>query len=107
MLNKYNVEFYKQFNLADLDEIRNSKPKPSLNRPSGEHMQKYMKDRVEKLRELYDKHEPEIIRIRVTTAEHDKRHHTFEEQYVGEVISPFDLPDFDEQMPKIEDYIVE
>ena len=29
------------------------------------------------------------------------------EKVIGEDVSPFDLPDFNEQMPKIEDYIIE
>tara|TARA_B100000809_G_scaffold243567_1_gene268678 strand:+ start:517 stop:846 length:330 start_codon:yes stop_codon:yes gene_type:complete len=66
----------------------------------------YMQARVEKLRELYEKHKPEIKKTWVLPkGETDGRKSIVVEEIIGEDISPFDLPDFEEQMPKWENYI--
>ena len=69
-------------------------------------MSNYISARVEKLRELYDKYTPERTYLWVMPpGETDGRKALRVEKLVGEDISPFDLPDFEEQMPKIEDYM--
>jgi hypothetical protein len=67
---------------------------------------KYRAARVEKLAELYEKYEPEIKRKWVLPkGETDGRKAKMEEEIIGEDISPFDLPDLEEQMPNWEDYV--
>ena len=66
----------------------------------------YKQARVEKLKELYEQCTPEVeykwvLPKGVTDGRKAKRI----EFIVGEDISPFDLPDFEEQMPDWEDYI--
>jgi hypothetical protein len=66
----------------------------------------YRKARVEKLRELYDKHTPKTKRHWVLpSGETDGRKSTVVEEIIGEDVSPFDLPDYEEQMPNWEDFI--
>jgi len=66
----------------------------------------YKQARVDKLRELYEKHKPEIKKTWVLPkGETDGRKAIITEEIVGEDISPFDLPDFEEQMPNWEDYV--
>jgi len=66
----------------------------------------YRQARVEKLTELYEKHKPEIKKTWVLPkGETDGRKSIIVEEIIGEDISPFDLSDFEEQMPKWEDYI--
>ena len=66
----------------------------------------YRQARVEKLRELYEEHKPEIKKTWVLPkGETDGRKSIIVEEIVGEDISPFDLPDFEEQMPNWEDYV--
>ena len=60
----------------------------------------------EKLTELYEKHSPEIKKTWVLPkGETDGRKSIIVAEIIGEDISPFDLPDFEEQMPKASDYI--
>jgi len=66
----------------------------------------YRQARVDKLRELYEKHKPEIKKTwKLPKGETDGRKAIVEEEIIGEDISPFDLPDFEEQMPNWEDYV--
>ena len=66
-----------------------------------------MTDRVNKLRELYDQYTPErTYKWVMPKGETDGRKAKRYEIIVGEDISPFDLPDFEEMMPKPEDYCV-
>ena len=70
-------------------------------------MNDFMRDRVEKLRELYEIHTPKrtyewVMPKGETDGRKAKRHETI----LGEDVSPFDLPDFEEIMPKPTDYNV-
>ena len=66
----------------------------------------YKQARVEKLRELYEQCTPEVIHKWVLPrGVTDGRKALRIEIIVGEDISPFDLPDFEEQMPNWEDYV--
>ena len=70
-------------------------------------MNDFMRDRVEKLRELYEIHTPQrkyewVMPKGETDGRKAKRHETI----LGEDVSPFDLPEFEEIMPKPEDYCV-
>lgn len=66
----------------------------------------YRQARVERLRELYEEHKPEIKKTWVLPkGETDGRKSIIIEEIIGKDISPFDLPDFNEQMPKSSDYI--
>ena len=61
--------------------------------------------RVEKLRELYEEYSPDTTHKWVMPkGETDGRKAKRVETILGEDISPFDLPDFEERMPSIEDY---
>ena len=66
----------------------------------------YRQARVEKLAELYEKHKPVIKKTWVLPrGETDGRKAIVEEEIIGEDISPFDLPNFEEQMPDWEEYV--
>lgn len=66
----------------------------------------YRKARVEKLRELYEKYTPKTKKHWVLpNGETDGRKSTVVEEIIGEDISPFDLPDYEEQMPDWEDFM--
>ena len=67
---------------------------------------KYRQARVEKLRELYERHRPEIKKTWVLPkGETDGRKSIIVEEIIGEDVSPFDLPDFEDQMPSWKDYV--
>ena len=72
-------------------------------RPKG--TEEYMSARTEKLRELYSKMEPEYHRICTYKHPTDGRKDKHELYEVEEGISPFELPDFEERMPDIRDYV--
>lgn len=66
----------------------------------------YKKARTDKLRELYEKYEPKFEYYwKLPTGETDGRKSVKTERIIGEDISPFDLPNFEELMPKKEDYL--
>ncbi len=75
-----------------------SRPKP---------LEQFMTDRVNKLKELYETHTPKrTYKWVMPTGETDGRKAKRVETIVGEDVSPFDLPDFEDIMPKPEDYCV-
>ena len=105
MHSKHTHFLLKEFNTTDIKSYR-KKSQHSKIRPK--QLEKYMQDRVDKLRELYEKHSPNTTFEMVMPAgETDGRKAMRIEKVIGEDVSPFDLPDFNEQMPKIEDYIIE
>jgi|TARA_R110000765_G_scaffold425379_2_gene538219 hypothetical protein len=66
----------------------------------------YKKARIDKLRELYEKCEPKFeYYSKLPAGETDGRKSVRTERIIGEDISPFDLPNFEELMPKKEDYL--
>ena len=68
----------------------------------------YKQARVEKLRELYEKYEPEIeYYFELPEGETDGRKAVRMERIIGEAISPFDLENLEGLMPNWEDYIDE
>ena len=82
------------------------------NRPKrirGKGIRKYLSDRVKKLTELYDKHEPPFEMVtdyddpRVSS--NGRHSYGMVEMNLEEGISPFDLDDFEEQMPSMGDYM--
>ena len=82
------------------------KPHKSLGRPK--EIRKYILHRVEKLTELYEQCKPVVeSRWVLPPGVTDGRKAIKIEIIIGEDVSPFDLPDFKEQMPNIEDYAVE
>jgi len=107
---------FAQFGITNLDTVRKDKPegkvskiarvKPTTARPSGPVVEKYIAARVEKLKELYETHTPKrTYKWVMPRGETDGRKAIKVETIIGDDVSPFDLPDFEEQMPKIEDYI--
>ena len=70
-------------------------------------LERYITDRVEVLRELYEKHEPELKRVLTYKHPSDGRCNNYGLFPVDEdrVNSPFDLPDLEEYMPNKEDYV--
>jgi len=105
MHNKYTRNLLKEFDLTPYDEHK-VKATPRKVRPK--ELDKFIADRVDKLRELYEKHTPNtVFEMIMPAGETDGRKAIRIERVVGEDISPFDLPDFRQQMPKIEDYIEE
>ena len=80
----------------------------SFGRARPRELEQFRVDRVNKLKELYEIHTPQrTYKWVMPKGETDGRKAKRYETIVGEDISPFDLSDFEEQMPKIEDYIVE
>ena len=66
----------------------------------------YMEARVNKLRELYEQCEPQYeYYYQLPQGETDGRKSIRMEKIIGEDISPFDLPNFEELMPKKEDFL--
>ena len=66
----------------------------------------YMEARVNKLRELYEQCEPEYeYYYELPAGENDGRKAVRMERIIGEDISPFDLANFEDIMPKKEDYL--
>ena len=66
----------------------------------------YKQARVEKLRDLYAELEPDYeYYYELPEGETDGRKSVRMEKIIGEDISPFDLPNFEELMPKKEDYL--
>ena len=75
-----------------------SRPKP---------LDQFMTDRVNKLKELYETHTPKrTYKWVMPKGETDGRKAIKVETIMGDDVSPFDLPDFEEIMPKPEDYRV-
>ena len=78
-------------------------------RPDDEGIRKYLSDRVKKLTELYDKHEPPFEMVmdyddpRVGAT--GRRSYGMVEMNLEEGVSPFELEDFNDQMPKLIDYL--
>ena len=73
---------------------------------SEEEYQSYRAARVEKLRQLYEENPVEIKKKWVLPkGETDGRKAQVVEEVIGEDFSPFDMPDFEEQMPDWTDYI--
>jgi len=78
-------------------------------RPDDKGIRKYLEDRVKKLTELYDKYEPPFEMV----ADYDdprissngRCSYGMVEMNLEEGISPFELQDFNEQMPKLIDYL--
>jgi len=70
--------------------------------------EQYKQARVDKLRELYAECEPDIeYYYELPEGETDGRKSIRMERIIGEDISPFDLPDFEELMPNWEEYVDE
>ena len=70
-------------------------------------LERYIADRVEVLRELYEKHEPELKRVLTYKHPSDGRCNNYGLFPVDEdrINSPFDLPNLEEYMPNKEDYV--
>ena len=68
-------------------------------------LDEYMQSRADKLRELYEtcQEQFEIELVKVYRDGNDRRQFTYQETYIGNPVSPFDLPDFHDIMPKVED----
>ena len=85
------------------------KLKNRADRPDDKSIRKYIEDRVKKLIELYDKHEPPFEMVtdyddpRVSS--NGRCSYGMVEMNLEEGISPFELQDFNEQMPKLIDYL--
>ena len=75
-------------------------------RGDNENVKSFFSDRVEKLRELYSEMEPEYHRICTYEDPVDGRRNSHELWEVEEGISPFELDDFEDRMPKPEDYCI-
>ena len=84
------------------------KQKPFKTLAVPKELKQFIGDRVEKLKELYEQCKPVVeSRWVLPPGVTDGRKAVKIEVIIGEDVSPFDLPDFKEQMPNIEDYAVE
>ena len=70
-------------------------------------LERYITDRVEVLRQLYEKHEPELKKVLTYKHPSDGRCDNYGLFPVDEdkINSPFDLPNLEEYMPNKEDYV--
>ena len=70
-------------------------------------LERYITDRVEVLRQLYEKHEPELKKVLTYKHPSDGRCDNYGLFPVdeGRINSPFDLPNLEEYMPNKEDYV--
>ena len=108
MLSNDNLDFYSVGMVNLLSQQKRHRGKFAGKRVSSESYEKYMSDRVEKLRELYEKYEPDYeYYYQLPKGETDGRKSVRMERIIGEDISPFDLPDFEQIMPSIDNYIDE
>jgi|TARA_B100001778_G_C18591526_1_gene632524 hypothetical protein len=108
MLANDNLDFYSVGMLSLLSQQKRQRGRFAGKRVSSEVYDKYINDRVEKLRELYEKHEPDYeYYYQLPEGETDGRKAIRMELIIGEDISPFDLPDFEQIMPSIDNYIDE
>ena len=99
-----NFEMMQNTTVVGIDDYKRKKSHPVRVRSQG--MDQFMKDRVDKLRELYEEHTPEVERKWVLPpGETDGRKAIIIETIVGEDVSPFDLPDFEDIMPQPTDVI--
>jgi len=90
--------------VVDKELYKKTKGHASRSRPKG--TSRFMEDRVEKLRQLYEQCQPEVTHKWVLPkGVTDGRKAIRVELIVGEDISPFDLPDFETVMPRPEDYV--
>ena len=80
-------------------------------RPDDKGIRKYLSDRVKKLTELYDKYEPPFEMVTdyddPRVSPNGRHSYGMVEMNLEEGISPFELEDFDKQMPKLIDYLGE
>lgn len=103
MDNRNNLEMKQLTTVVNIDDYKRKKSHPV--RVRSDNMDRFMKDRVAKLRELYEEHTPEVQRKWVMPkGETDGRKAIVIEVILGEDVSPFDLPDFEDIMPKPTDY---
>tara|TARA_Y100000310_G_scaffold344177_1_gene455554 strand:+ start:1979 stop:2305 length:327 start_codon:yes stop_codon:yes gene_type:complete len=103
MRNKYTDNFFSALAVLEKDEYQHRRKQVVAHIHKEE--SQYRQARVEKLKELYEKHRPEIIKTWVLPpGETDGRKSIVVEEIVGQDISPFDLPDFEDQMPSRKDY---
>jgi|TARA_R110000824_G_scaffold170827_1_gene348281 molecular chaperone GrpE (heat shock protein) len=85
------------------------KLKNRADRPDDKSIRKYIEDRVKKLIELYDKYEPPFEMVtdyddpRVSS--NGRHSYGMVEMNLEEGVSPFELEDFNDQMPKLIDYL--
>jgi len=85
------------------------KLKNRADRPDDKGIRRYIEDRVKKLIELYDKHEPPFEMVtdyddpRVSS--NGRCSYGMVEMNLEEGVSPFELEDFNDQMPKLIDYL--
>ena len=92
--------------LVKVTSILQKKEGPASKSLSEEEYQSYRAARVEKLRQLYEENPVEIKKKWVLPkGETDGRKAQVVEEVIGEDFSPFDMPDFEEQMPDWTDYI--
>lgn len=107
MLSNDKLDFYSVGLLNLLSQQRRQRGR-SGKRVSSEVYEKYINDRVEKLRELYEKYEPNYeYYYHLPEGETDGRKSIRMETIIGEDISPFDLPEFEQLMPNIDNYVDE
>ena len=88
--------------ILNLFEYQLPKSQKNIGRMS--ELSDYRWQRVEKLKELYEKMEPEYHRICTYVDPVDGRRNSHELWEVEEGISPFDLPNFEELMPDITEF---
>jgi hypothetical protein len=71
--------------------------------------EKYRNARVERLRELYTLHEPELKKVCIYEHPSDARHNCYGMFPADEsaINSPFDLPDFEDMMPSPADFNIQ
>ena len=107
MHNKYTKQINKQFDVRDKEKYKQDiigASKSYKTRVS--YLQPFFDKRVEVLRSLYEKYTPRFYKEWVLPeGETDGRKAVPVERYIDPPVSPFDVSEFNEVMPSIEDYI--
>jgi len=98
-------DFY--IEVSDITRHQTRKNAELQRRVGSKAIARFISDRVERLRELYSELDPPLEKVCTHEDPDDGRRNHYGLFPVDEdaINSPFDLPDFDSQMPQITDYI--
>lgn len=108
MGNNADKKYYSQFDMGDIHEYRNSSSEflrgsPRKLRPR--YLDPYIAKRVAALKVMYEENIPKVVKKWVMPdGATDGRQAILHEEYSEPPVSPFDLPDFEDRMPNIEEF---
>jgi len=106
MGNNSDKKYYSQFDIGNIHEYRESLfLRGSARKLRPRYLDPYVAQRVEVLRTMYEENPPKVIKKWVLpNGATDGRQAILHEEYSEPPVSPFDLPDFENRMPDIEEF---